>query len=182
MKKLTLIIILTLASTLSFASNYPEDYFNQVARFNSSNDHVIFGSVSSGVMSPKYIIGYKNSGIFGDRDFVDVIMTVTCKEWDESLHNVTRVVKIEREWNNTGLMSAPLDLNYYVCNGGYGALKIEIAFSSQGEWDSLYGANYVFNLSHDSSNWTDIEKSKSSTPTSEIGSDIWDFIVNLMKK
>ena len=178
MKKLALIVILALTSTLSFASNYPEDYFNQVAKFNSSNDHVLFGSVSSGVMSPKYIIGYKNSGIFGDRDFIDVIMTVTCKEWDKSLNKRTQVLKLERELHGTGFMSMPLDLNYYACSGGYGPQEVALAFSSKGEWDSLYGANYVYTVY----NWTDVLKSKSSVPTGEIGSDMWDFIVNLMRK
>jgi len=179
MKKLLLSAIFLLSSSL-FASNYPADYCAQVARF-QSDAHVLFGTVSSGCMTTKYLIGYKNGGIFGSKDSIDAVITLHCTNFGNYSIQDTQVYRIEREWNGTGLLSIPIDFRYSSCRNGLAVTSVEIAFAVKGQWDSRYGQNYKFDLQNRDDNVRQYKSSNYSYHDS-VSSDIWDFVVDLMRE
>lgn len=176
MKTLFILSALFVSSSL-FASNYPSDYCHVKAQF-SKTGPVIFGHVGSGCSESKFIIGYQDSGVLGGENFVDVVLTANCEMYSD--HNdkrkVSRVIRMGREYHNTGYMSYPLNYEDF-CPSGYRATDIALAFARNNQWDSQYGKNYTF-VSYQG----DIHfNTNQEADLGGFNQPAWDFIINLMR-
>jgi hypothetical protein len=132
------------------ASNYPPSFYQEHLLL-ATKGPALISFTYSGYARNGMLIGYKKSGIFGQKDKLDVIINALCSE-DYYLtgrtFNKQALITITPEWQGNGLLSYPLDMEQllkkdkdHLC---IKILKIELAFSSDNEWDSLYGKNYVF--------------------------------------
>ncbi|HLE00345.1 MAG TPA: hypothetical protein VJB59_08800 [Bdellovibrionota bacterium] len=169
---------ITIAGTAN-ASNYPPDYCSP--RVNVRSDGPAFlADVRSGCSSTKYVIGYKASGMFRSQNAVDALISVRCRSYEGYEMTVSPVfIRLGREWHGTGFLSGSIsegDSIFSACRNGYvGA--ISIAFLAEGQWDSRYGANYYLDT-----NRTDASYKSNSVNGYEIPLDIWDFIVDQMRR
>ncbi|OFZ45788.1 MAG: hypothetical protein A2381_09310 [Bdellovibrionales bacterium RIFOXYB1_FULL_37_110] len=176
MKKL--LLFACLITTNLFASNYPADYCNQVARF-MVDGPVVFGDVSSGCMGSQYVVGYKNDGVLGGRGYVDAVLVMTCKDnYNHNLRTVTNVIRLGQEMHGTGYMSMPINISSSEYCPSARLKKIEIAFFNNNEWDSRNGNNYVIT---ENSHEYQIFKMDTATFGGDIEFQVWDFIVDLMR-
>jgi hypothetical protein len=177
MKRLLLLALLLTAT--AYASNYPADYCNQSARF-ATNGPVVFGRVESGCLGTKYIFGYKDNGILGNREYIDTVMVITCADnKDRNRYSVTKVLRLNREMHGNGYISEAIHLDSF-CGDNYALSnhEIQFAFTNNNEWDSNYGRNYRFRIN---SGLHQTFKMGRSTSGSGIEYQVWDFIVGLLK-
>lgn len=131
-----------LVSQSADASNYPPGYCNQNVRVLEMGP-ALFAHVGSGC-GDHQVIGYKNSGILAahNPDAIDAVIVGSCDE-NGVHHRKTSVVRLGREWHGNGYLSEAHSYSNYKPSQCWNA-KIEVAFSANGNWDSLGGANYVY--------------------------------------
>jgi hypothetical protein len=98
----------------------------------------LFAHVGSGCESYE-LIAYKNSGMLaeGNPEFVDAVVVASCGN-----DTRTTVVRLGREWHETGYMSVPLSIYSLMPSGCDSNPNVGVAFSANGKWDSKYGQNY----------------------------------------
>ena len=178
MKKLIVMaIFMFVAAGICGASNYPADYAHQTARVVAKGP-AIMARVSSGVMSEKFAIGYKKSGILANYDTINAVVKVVYND-----NRVTEtVINIGKEWNGTGFMTH--SLSGYGLTGTYyyeEIKRIELAFFVGEQWDSNYGSNYIINFEDFFKN-SFIFRANSDSYSTEISADCWNFIVEQMRK
>ena len=185
---LTAVLFTILFSGSLFASGYPSDYTDQRLRVGVDGP-VALAMVSSGIMGPEFIIGYKKSGILNFGSSVNVLLRFV-KE-DENVFEARTT--IGREWQGNGYLSTSLSI-FALHENLYGFLRsgrldrIEVAFYLNDVWDSKNGGNYVFKysnlLSESAPNETCAQyfyntvKSYSYPGVAEAN---WHFMVNILK-
>jgi len=186
---MTVILFTVLVSGSLFASGYPSDYTDQRLRVGVDGPATL-AMVSSGIMGPEFIIGYKKSGKLNFGSSVNVLLRFV-KEDGKDFEVRTSIGK---EWQGNGYLSS--NLSIFALNSDlYGFMRsgrldrIEVAFYLNDNWDSKDGRNYVFkynNLMSDSSpNNTDAKyfyntvKSYSYPGVAEAN---WHFMVNILKR
>lgn len=188
MKKIIFVLLLICASVAVIAEDSPSNYSPLYARFTNEGP-VLFGWFDSAVMSPRFVIGYKNSGVLANAPYLDVIAIFIYKNYNSNdYQSVTNNFRIDRDPNGRGFLSGDFSQQDLVRFGnkvnnfvayGYTVIRVELAFVSEGKWDSKYGQNYVFNIDH-------IEKYPTySQKISEITSyplpnDAWSYVAGLM--
>ena len=175
-----LLVSLFAASSVQ-ASGYPSDYAHQRAFF-TVDGPVVFGFVSSGIMSPEFVIGYKKNGVLGQFSDINVLIRVFNKGCNGHALEYRHV--IQREWHGTGLLSTSIPVYYLSPYYHRGAVpeRIELSFYKNDMWDSKHSQNYVFNMQD--------FYSKQSFPVytftgteyqNSISLSVWNFIVDLMR-
>lgn len=139
--KVLLLFIVIIISCLAHAENY---YDQRVGV--EVYGPALVASVSGGRITTQYIFGYKKSGIFGNREYVDAVITATCKTKEgREISRETHTITLGKEWQGTGFMSTALPA-YNFCGHFAYLSKIDVAFTSFGEWDSRLGYNFNFFL------------------------------------
>jgi hypothetical protein len=109
----------------------------------------------------------------GNPEFIDAVVVVSCGN-----DTRTSVVRLGREWHETGYMSVPLSI-YNLMPAGCGSYpNVGVAFSANGKWDSKYGQNY------DAKIYSGNEKvfETHQTGNGSINGVAWDFIIGEMRR
>jgi len=198
MKKIIMIIAaVAFLGAAAFASTYPPDYNNQSAVAITAGPALLV-EVNTMQSGYKYVIGYKKSGLLAGRaDHVNAYVKIYYKltaiggQWSAPL-TAEKQIKLTPEWNGTGYVSG--ELSQYTSYGNDGLLfvpasalsqnmveieKIELSFNVNGQWDSNYSANYVVSTN---TLYRVGERFKSGYVSSNLATDTWNFIVNMMRK
>ncbi len=185
---MTVILFTVLASGSLFASGYPSDYTDQRLRVGVDGPATL-AIVSSGIMGPEFIIGYKNSGKLNFGSSVNVMLRFV-KEDGKDFEVRTSIGK---EWQGNGYLSS--NLSIFALNSDlYGFMRsgrldrIEVAFYLNDVWDSKDGSNYVFNynnlMSDSSTNDTAAQyfyNTVKSYSYPGVAEGNWHFMVNILK-
>jgi len=185
---MTVVLFTVLVSGSLFASGYPSDCNDQRLRVGVDGPATL-AMVSSGIMGPEFIIGYKKSGKLNFGSNVNVLLRFVRE--DENVFEVRTT--IGREWQGNGYLSSNLSI-FSLNNDLYGFMRsgrldrIEVAFYLNDLWDSKDGSNYVFKynnlMSGSSPNDTSAQyfyntvKSYSYPGVAEAN---WYFMVNILK-
>jgi hypothetical protein len=178
---LALVVGALFAVGSAWASHYPNDYGHQRAYF-TVDGPVVFGFVSSGVMTTQFVVGYKKSGPLGRFSDINVLIRVFNKGCNG--HAIEHRHVINREWHDTGLLSNPLPVYYLSPHyfGGAVPERIELSFYKNDMWDSKHGQNYVFNLQDFYSKQSfPVHTFTGTEPQGSISLPVWNFIVGLMR-
>ncbi len=178
MKKLIVMAALMFVTAgIGNASNYAPDYTWQTARVVAKGPAIV-ARVKSNVMSEKFVIGYKKSGILAGHDVINAVVRVVYND-----NRITEsVISIGKEWNGTGFMTH--SMNGYGLTGTYyyeKIIRIELAFFVGEQWDSNYGNNYVVNFEDFYGNAA-VFTSNNDSYSNEIDGYCWNFIVDQMRK
>ncbi|MDA8129884.1 MAG: hypothetical protein M0011_00110 [Elusimicrobia bacterium] len=200
MKKAMIAVALAvMAAGGAMASGYPNNYMNQSA-VAAVNGPAVLAEVSTVQAGQKYVIAYKGSGMLaGKAGEVNAYLKVHYKliPFNSSLGGVIpgtaeKQIKLMPEWHGAGYISGELSQNSSWGNDGlvqlpaqavtYNRLQIEsveLAFNAAGQWDSVYGKNYVIVMDN---LYRSGERFQSAEASQNIANDVWNFIVGLMRR
>ncbi|MBK7963530.1 MAG: hypothetical protein IPK04_21445 [Bdellovibrionales bacterium] len=148
------IILSTFVAGQAVASGYPSYYTHQTVRtieltHKQGSQPAFVANVTSGIVN-QIILGYRDTGFLSQNRplAVDAVIIAKCEVSPGVTLTKTSVVKIEREWNDKGYLSAPESTYYLFGSCGLDS-KRELAFAfsdGHGNWDSRDGENYSVNL------------------------------------
>ena len=176
MKKLALVWLIMASAT---ASNYPADYCQEKV-YSKVEGPSLLVKVTSGCTKERYVIGYKYGYEFDYADSIDAVVNYKCHEsrHPSNAFNKIEVVKLNKEWNGTGFMSAHFSgFTFYSHRSPYYCVPESVAFSVGEHWDSKFGQNYKLKdlkLSYKA-------KNLSYSTSGSFHLDVWNHIVNLMR-
>lgn len=182
MKTFFAVVAFIAVPTVSSASNYPPDYFHQIVRA-KHDGAVLFAHVGSGCNSHE-VVGYKGWGKLAasNPESIDAVIKGTCQK-DGNTYSKISVLVLGKEWHGNGYLSNQFETWNLQPSECWGSRDVELsfAFSANGQWDSLDGANYVLPNWFAPSNEIKMYNTKEGNCTS-VNFKAWDFIVSEMSK
>jgi hypothetical protein len=176
-----------LINSLSWASNYPPEYYYQKI-YALHDGPALFARISSGAMNA-FVIGYKRTGYLSKLglDSMDAIVIGQCETEKGSYSFKKQTVHLDSDWSGSGgYISMPLNFwNHLPSECRSGTSSLSIAFSDghgMNLWDSRYGENYNYSLGKTGEDPRKAQELEVRETGSGMNEKAWKFITDQMKE